>query len=203
MPKTIWTPRRVNRLQKLIQDMTKLDFEEIFKVFPGHSKSSIRYAIEKFRLTTRYQWSVEEEQILREKWREGWTAKELSRILPRRTPPAISKQARVLGIKNSRRKQWSKERANLLISYSKIYTVSEIARAMKTPYSEVYAKLRALGVPYKIDRQTTCLTAEQVREIKSALKEGRFFHREIASWYGVSRATISAISRRKTWAHLS
>ncbi len=43
------------------------------------------------------------------------------------------------------------------------------------------------------------LTQEEVEEIRSRYEKGDVFQRELAREYGVSRANISLIIRKKTW----
>lgn len=43
------------------------------------------------------------------------------------------------------------------------------------------------------------LTNAQAAEIRELLREGRKNHREIASLYGVSRSTVTAIARGRRW----
>lgn len=49
----------------------------------------------------------------------------------------------------------------------------------------------------------TTLTEEQVREIKSLLREGRLFMREIAEMFNVSVSNIEHIKYGNSWTHIS
>lgn len=70
--------------------------------------------------------------------------------------------------------------------------------------SDMVAKDRqARGYAIAVNRRTTRLDPEKVREIRSALRGGASSQREIADLFGVSQQTISLIGSGRTWRHVA
>ena len=175
--------------------MQILDFDVLAEALPRRTKVAISQAITRKGISTKNNWSYEEEKILKQTFKEGYSICQQMELLPGRTYGAIRCKRKHLGLMTYDR--WSKHDIETIKQISKWHSVKELAEIFGRSYLGTYQILRRYNLPVGRDRQNRDkrkLTDFQAKEIKVKYKTGKHSFSSLAREYGVTRSTIGRIT---------
>lgn len=106
----------------------------------------------------------------------------------------------------NRKVQSNNRTSNITVKYNgNKLTLKQLSETIGLPYTTIYCRYRRgdrgkrLVRGYNTSDKRAKLTVEDVKNIKTMLKEGKLKQNEIASMYNITESNISCINTGKTW----